>query len=125
MRRPPENREEGIAKDTNISAGGLAALAPPLLAPRLNGTVANDAAEQDKQAAEQETQIAAVRRIVLSLSPREHEKLGIAAVKEGVPRNQLVRAALDSYLDRLLQTYGASCSCLGARPDQNSCCTNI
>ena len=63
------------------------------------------------------------RRIVLSLSPTEHEKLGIAAVKKGLSRNQLVRAALESYLDALMQEYRASCACLGSEGGRASCCS--
>jgi hypothetical protein len=63
------------------------------------------------------------RRIVLTLSPAEHEKLGIAAVKKGVTRNQLVRTALESFLDSLLQEYRGSCACLGADPDGTTCCS--
>ena len=63
------------------------------------------------------------RRIVLSLSPAEHEKLGIAAVKKGLNRNQLVRAALESYLDALIKEYRASCACLGSEGGRASCCS--
>jgi hypothetical protein len=52
------------------------------------------------------------RKIIIKLSQEEHERLAIAAVKKGVTRNQLVRAALDAYADALLQEYGKACACI-------------
>jgi hypothetical protein len=52
------------------------------------------------------------RKIIIKLSQEEHERLAIAAVKKGVTRNQLVRAALDAYADALLQEYGKTCACI-------------
>ena len=53
-----------------------------------------------------------LRKLIIRLSPEEHERLGIAAVKKGVTRNQLVRAALDSYTEALLREYGRACACI-------------
>ncbi|MEI9886185.1 MAG: hypothetical protein WDN08_06715 [Rhizomicrobium sp.] len=48
---------------------------------------------------------------MVTLSPVEFEKLGIAAVKKGLTRHQIVRAALDAHLDRLKREYGG-CGCM-------------
>jgi hypothetical protein len=50
-------------------------------------------------------------KMVVVVSAAEFEKLGIAAVKQGVTRRQLVRTALDRHLDRLSCEY-AGCSCM-------------
>ena len=59
-----------------------------------------------------------LRKIIIRLSREEHEKLGIAAVKKGLTRNQLVRAALDAYAEALLQEYGTSCGCIAGSCDR-------
>jgi len=50
-------------------------------------------------------------KMVVVLSAAEYEKLGIAAVKKGVTRHQVVRSALDLHLERLKCEY-AGCSCM-------------
>lgn len=50
-------------------------------------------------------------KIMVTLTASEFEKLGIAAVKKGVTRHQVVRDALDLHLDRLKREYGG-CSCM-------------
>jgi hypothetical protein len=50
-------------------------------------------------------------KMVVTLSAMEFEKLGIAAVKKGVTRHQVVRTALDLHLDRLKREYGG-CGCM-------------
>ena len=57
--------------------------------------------------------IAKPHRMTVVLSAAEYEKLGIAAVKKGVTRHQLVRTALDLHLERLRQEY-AGCACMAA-----------
>jgi hypothetical protein len=52
------------------------------------------------------------RKIVLKLSREEHERLGIAAVKKGLTSHQLVRAALDAYIEALIREYGKGCACI-------------
>jgi hypothetical protein len=49
--------------------------------------------------------------MVLTLSALEFEKLGIVAVKKGVTRNQVLKCALDSHLERLKREYGG-CGCM-------------
>ena len=53
------------------------------------------------------------RRMMVTLSAPEFEKLGIAAVKKGVTRHQLLRAALDLYLERLTCEF-SECGCMTA-----------
>jgi hypothetical protein len=50
-------------------------------------------------------------RMVVMLTPNEFERLGIAAVKKNLTRHQIVRAALDTHLDRLKREYGG-CGCM-------------
>lgn len=50
-------------------------------------------------------------RMMVTLTPTEFERLGIAAVKKGLTRHQIVRAALDAHLDRLKREYGG-CGCM-------------
>ena len=61
------------------------------------------------------TPSAAPRRrhsIALSVTDSEFEKLGLAAVKKRVNKQQLLRQAVDFYLDKLEQEYRAGCHCL-------------
>lgn len=50
-------------------------------------------------------------RMMVTLSPTDFERLGIAAVKKGLTRHQLVHAALDAHLERLKREYGG-CGCM-------------
>ena len=50
-------------------------------------------------------------RMMVTLSQTEFEKLGIAAVKKGLTRHQIVRTALDAHLERLKREYGG-CGCM-------------
>ena len=50
-------------------------------------------------------------KMAVVLSAEEFEKLGIAAVKKGVTRHQVVRTALDLHLERLKGEY-AGCNCM-------------
>jgi hypothetical protein len=53
-----------------------------------------------------------VKKLFVSLSPREHERLAIAAVKTGLSRHQLVRDALDTYFEQLARDMGDDCRCV-------------
>ncbi|HUO89160.1 MAG TPA: hypothetical protein VMU08_08295 [Rhizomicrobium sp.] len=50
-------------------------------------------------------------KIMVTLTPAEFERLGIAAVKKGVTRHQIVRHALDLHLEELKREYGG-CGCM-------------
>ena len=52
------------------------------------------------------------RKLFLRLSPAEYEKLGIAAVKKGLSRNDIVRDAVNSYIAELVREYQNSCGCI-------------
>ena len=52
------------------------------------------------------------RKLFLRLSPDEYEKLGIAAVKKGLSRNDIVRDAVNSYIAELIREYQNSCGCI-------------
>lgn len=54
---------------------------------------------------------AKTHRMMVTLSASEFEKLGIAAVKKGVTRHQMVRTALDLYLEQLRREFG-TCTCM-------------
>jgi hypothetical protein len=60
------------------------------------------------------------RRIVVSLSDCEFERLGIAAVKKGVNRHELVRDTMNDYLARLAADMNGRCACLLA--EGSTCC---
>ena len=53
-------------------------------------------------------------RIMLVLTEEEHETLGILAVKKGFTRHQVLRKALDGYLEWLVDEYGTSCRCISS-----------
>lgn len=53
-------------------------------------------------------------RIMLVLTEEEHETLGILAVKKGFTRHQVLRKALDGYLEWLVDEYGTRCRCISS-----------
>jgi hypothetical protein len=61
-------------------------------------------------------------KVRVSLSDVEFERFGLAAVKRGVTRHQILRDALNNYVERLMQEYGNSCACIGATMNGNRCC---
>lgn len=68
------------------------------------------AAEPTKRASSEPKQ-AKTRRVVVAVSQEEFERLGIAAVKKDVTRQELVRAALSRYLGKTASMY-SSCQCI-------------
>ena len=59
-------------------------------------------------------------RVSLILTQSEFEKLGIVAVKQSINRQQFLRLALDSYLEKLREDYRSDCHCVSANTDR--CC---
>jgi hypothetical protein len=59
------------------------------------------------------------RRVVVSLSPCEFERLGIAAIKKGLSRHDLVRDTVNAYLAQLAVELNR-CACLD---DGSQCAT--
>jgi hypothetical protein len=53
-------------------------------------------------------------RLVIVLSEEEYQTLGILAVKTGFSRHQVLRKALDGYLEWLVDEYGADCRCISS-----------
>jgi len=52
------------------------------------------------------------KKLFISLSHREHERLAIAAVKTGLDRHQLVRDALEAYFEQLSRDMREGCACM-------------
>jgi hypothetical protein len=52
------------------------------------------------------------RKIIVALSPVQHDVLAIAAAKTGKTRPQMMRDALSAYLTGLARDYGADCACV-------------
>ena len=53
-------------------------------------------------------------RLMIVLSEEEYETLGILAVKKGFTRHQVLRKALDGYLEWLVDEYGTKCRCISS-----------
>jgi hypothetical protein len=60
-------------------------------------------------------------KMMITLTPAEFERLGIAAVKKGVTRHQIIRHALDLHMAELTQEYG-SCGCMANGGSCNEGC---
>lgn len=58
------------------------------------------------------------RRIVVGFNAAEFERLGIAAVKKGVSRHDLVRDTMNEFLQRLAVELNSRCACLNAGETQ-------
>ena len=52
------------------------------------------------------------RRIMVSITQDELEKLGIAAIKKGVSRHDIVRGALDEYFRKIAAELPRPCACM-------------
>jgi hypothetical protein len=52
------------------------------------------------------------RRLVVVLTPMEHETLGLVAVKKSLTRHQLLRNAVDEYLALLVEEFDGDCRCI-------------
>jgi hypothetical protein len=61
------------------------------------------------------------KRLSLALPSAEFERLGIAAVKKGISRQQIVRDAIDFYIAHTLIT---RCECLSDSSSQGNCSVN-
>ena len=53
-----------------------------------------------------------LRRIVVSITQDELERLGIAAIKKGTNRHDIVRAALNNYFRKLSAEFPHPCACM-------------
>jgi hypothetical protein len=61
------------------------------------------------------------KKLFVSLSHPEHERLSIASVKTGLTRHQLIRDALDLYFEQLSRDLGHDCRCVAGTVCGNSC----
>jgi hypothetical protein len=59
-------------------------------------------------------------KVRVSLSNGEFERFGLAAVKRGIARHQLIREAINDYVDRLMRDY-ENCGCITGAPT-TACC---
>lgn len=58
-------------------------------------------------------QIDKPRRLFINLTPQEYERLGIVAVKHDSTRHQLLRDAMEAFLEKASKDIGKDCACLG------------
>ena len=61
------------------------------------------------------------KKLFVSLSHAEHERLAIAAVKTGLTRHQLIRDALDLYFEQLSRDLGQECRCVAGTTCLRTC----
>jgi hypothetical protein len=57
-----------------------------------------------------------LRRIVISMTQEQRERLDIAAIKKGTNRHDIVRAALDDYFRKLSAEFPHPCACMEGGP---------
>jgi hypothetical protein len=61
-------------------------------------------------------------RIMVALSAREYETLGIAAVKKGSTRHRIAREAMDHYFAQLAHEFHDQCRCVSDAARDGGCC---
>jgi hypothetical protein len=91
---------------TPSSMTGLSPAAPPSVPSKEAST---PPAAENSALPEQE---AHHKKLFVSLSHAEHERLAIAAVKTGLTRHQLIRDALDLYFEQISRDLGEECRCV-------------
>lgn len=62
------------------------------------------------------------KKLFISLTHREHERLAIASVKTGLDRHQLVRDALDAYFEQLSRDMREGCACMSGLTSCSGSC---
>ena len=65
------------------------------------------------------------KRFSLALSPAEFERLGVAAVKKGVSRQQILRESMEFYLTDIARTLMVPCECLSGSSCQRNCSAGL
>jgi hypothetical protein len=63
-------------------------------------------------------------KVRIALSDAEFEAFGLAAVKRGISRQQILRGAVSRYLDELARDYGQICACLARGAGNQACGCN-
>ncbi|HTQ14551.1 MAG TPA: hypothetical protein VMH86_11805 [Rhizomicrobium sp.] len=61
-------------------------------------------------------------RIMVALSAREYETLGIAAVKKNTTRHRIAREAMDAYFAHLAREFNNACRCVSDAARDGGCC---
>jgi hypothetical protein len=61
-------------------------------------------------------------RIMVALSQREYETLGIAAVKKNSTRHRIAREAMDAYFSQLAREFHDACRCVSDAARDGGCC---
>jgi hypothetical protein len=61
------------------------------------------------------------RRMFVLLTPSEYERLGIVAIKRDTSRHQLLREALDTFMDWAVEEYRTDCACVSGASCKGSC----
>ena len=64
-------------------------------------------------------------RIMVALSAREYETLGIAAVKKNTTRHQIARHAMDAYFAQLAREFHDACRCVSDAAREGGCCRDM
>lgn len=59
------------------------------------------------------------RKLAVKVSQADYERLGLAAVKKDMTRSDIVRRAIDSYLQLLSREYRNECHCISP---SEACC---
>ena len=78
----------------------------PALVPRDNLSVSSEPPQPDNPDKP--------RRIMVSITPGELERLDIAAIKKGTNRHDIVRTALNDYFRKLSAEFPHPCACMEA-----------
>jgi len=58
-----------------------------------------------------------LRRILVSITQEQRQRLGIAAIKKQISRNEIVREALSDYVRKLSAEFRPRCACMQAGPN--------
>ena len=62
------------------------------------------------------------KKLFITLSHREHERLAIASVKTGLDCHHLVRDALDAYFEQLSRDMHEGCHCMSGAKNCSGLC---
>ncbi|MGD0191434.1 MAG: hypothetical protein ABSD74_11895 [Rhizomicrobium sp.] len=125
---PPVERRAGATESRHFfddaplsGAGDFDSWKRPQAAalPLCEDTVAEDL--HDADAAPHHESGERTKRCTFRLTPAEHERLGIVGVKRNLTRQQLLRAAIEHYLDDAKSEFRKTCGCLSGGPCHGDC----
>ena len=118
---PSHGLRELVLVPTHESDSGLPADVRAESSPQPRNQPDSAAASRIKTAGSPGAPSERTKRFSLALSPAEFERLGVAAVKKGVSRQQILRESMDFYLTDIAQTLMVPCECLSGRSCQRNC----